>query len=242
MKPSAESFVIASYQATLFTPDEEVAPVKLMSGLLPSWLEHFDADPTVLPFPPGMPVPREVPKIILGSKSKEWRCEIASARINIFWRRNKRDSQNPAASDFFNSAVGLLNEYCAFLKPRVGRLAAVVTRYFVQDSPGIFLAERFCQERWLSGAFKDVQSFEIHAHRQYSLAERFLVNSWTRSKSGNISYEQESLPIILVEQDFNTLADEATRIAFTPDDILAFFAAAPLEFDHLLGLHYPRES
>ncbi len=56
-----EDFRLASYQATLFTPDEEVSSVKLVKGLLPQWVERFDADPIAVPAMEG--IPREVPRL-----------------------------------------------------------------------------------------------------------------------------------------------------------------------------------
>ena len=73
-----EDFHLASYQASLFTPDEEVSSVKLVKGLLSQWAERFDADPIIIPTTEGG-IPREVPRVVLQSKSKDWRCEIASA-------------------------------------------------------------------------------------------------------------------------------------------------------------------
>lgn len=238
---AAKDFALASCQATLFTPDEEVSPAKLMRNLLPRWIERFDSNPTILPFPAGMPVPRDIARVILESASSEWRCEIASARINLFWRKNRKESQAPTPAEFYDVAAGLLNEYCNFLQARVGRLAAVMKRYAPQDSPGLLLAKHFCQERWLSVALSDVESFELHSHKRFSLRERFRVNLWIRSKSGTISYENESFSIVLIEQDLNTLSEEEASHAFTTDDISAFFGAASPELDQLLSLYYPQE-
>ena len=63
---AAKDFHVASCQATLFTPEEAVSAVKLIKGLLPSWVSRFDQEPMVLPF--GGEVPREIPRLILQSK------------------------------------------------------------------------------------------------------------------------------------------------------------------------------
>ena len=57
---AAKDFHVASCQATLFTPEEAVSAVKLIKGLLPSWVSRFDQEPMVLPF--GGEVPREIPR------------------------------------------------------------------------------------------------------------------------------------------------------------------------------------
>lgn len=187
-----EDFRLASYQATLFTPDEEVSSVKLIKGLLPRWTERFDAEPTIVPAMEG--IPREVPRLILQSKSEDWRCEIASARINLFWRKPKADAPEPTLAQFFAEATRLLNEYREFLGARVGRIAAVLKRYAQHPSPGLFLAKHFCRESWLTRPLNRPEHFELHAHKRFSLAGRFDVNSWVRSKTGKLSPGTVLLP------------------------------------------------
>jgi hypothetical protein len=145
---TAENFRIASCQATIFTPDEEVSAVKLLAGPVQQWLRRFDADPTILPLAEGMP--REIPRLILNSTSESWRCEIASARMNVFWRRTKTVSPalTPGLTEFFTEATTLLSEYSDFVKARVGRMAAVLTRFAPHPEPGLFLSRHFCNERW----------------------------------------------------------------------------------------------
>jgi len=237
----SSDFALTSCQATLFTPDEEISASKLMSGLLPRWLGRFDGDPTMLPVPAGVPVPRDMPRVILQAASGAWRCEIASARINLSWRKTKRETQILPVAEFFKDATKLLNEYRDFLECRVGRLAAVLNRYVIQPSPGRFLAEHFCQDRWLRAPLNRPEGFELHAHKSFKLGGRFQVNSWVRNKTGKLTEDDERRPIILVEQDINTLVEEVSTSAFSTDEMAAFFAAVTVEFDHILNLYYPTE-
>lgn len=234
---SANSFRLSSCQATLFTPDEEVSAAKLVTGLLPKWLDHFDADPSVLPLQEV--VPRELPKLILLSKSGLWKCEIASARINLFWFRSKASDTEPRTQDFFTSSLRFLNEYVAFQRARVGRMAAVLKRYAEHPSPGSYLVAHFCQGRWLSGPMKVSESFELHVRTNYNLADKFRVNSWIRNKTGQVFPPDEKRPIILVEQDLNTLAEEAATMDFTTEDVEMFYTAAAVDSDRILRSYYP---
>lgn len=238
--PTLKDFRLASCQATLFTPDEEVSNAKLVKGLLPGWVDLFDAEPISVPAPQGLP--REVPRLILESKSGVWRCEIASARINLFWRKPQADAPEQTLTQFFSKATTLLNEYREFLGARVGRIAAVLNRYTQHPTPGLFLARHFCQERWLTGPLNRPGHFELHAHKRFSLADRFLVNSWVRNKTGQLSAGEENKPVVLVEQDLNTLAEETETKTFTKEDLEGFFAAAVTEFDVILRLYYPEEN
>lgn len=234
---TAENFQLASCQATLFTPDEEVSSARLMKGLLPRWIERFDADPTVVPAVEG--IPREVPRLILESKSGVWRCEIASARINLFWRKSGGDVSVPTLGEFFTDATKMLIEYWEFLGSRVGRMAGVLNRYAGHPTPGLFLASHFCQDRWLNGPLARTENFELHVHKTYVLVEKFHMNSWVRSKTGRATFGQESHPIILIEQDLNTLAEEMQARAFGDEDIKRFFSVIAQEFDAILRLYYP---
>jgi len=231
-----KDFEISSCQATLFTPEEEVSSAKVVKSLLPQWMERFDADPVILPSEGGMP--REIPKLMLRSKSGSWRCDISSARINLFWQQSDIDGPVPTIENFYKEAARLLNEYSGLLECRVGRLAAVLKRYAKHQSPGVFLAERFCKKPWLKGPLAQLESFELHVHKRYSLAVKFSVNSWIRSKTGTISYKSKHDSIILVEQDLNTMLENATEASFSQQESDEFFSAVIAEFDETLELYY----
>lgn len=236
---AAHDFALASCQASIFTPDEEISAVKVIKGLLPRWLERFDAEPVILPAPGNLP--REVPKVILDSVSGAWHCEMASERVSVFWRRIKSDSPLLPLADVFKEATSLLLDYCQSIQPRVGRLAAVVVRYAFQESPGLFLSTHFCHERWLNAPLNRPESFELHAHKRFLMANRFQVNSWVRNKTGTLQHENAQRNIILIEQDLNTLSENLPSSAYNIEEMTQFFEAVVPELDHILSLYYPIE-
>jgi hypothetical protein len=237
LKPiTSQDFTIAQMQATLFTPDEEVSSAKLIKGLVPKWAAQFDADPLAIPL--SGPVPREVPRLVLHQKAGEWRCEISSERINLFWQKPRADSVLP--SSFTTQAVQLLSEYVAFLEARVARMAVVATRYAQHARPALFLARHFAQERWAEAPLNRPENFELHAHKTFVMAGRFKVNSWVRSKTGMVGTSTGQTPVIVVEQDLNTLVEETSSRTFSPSDVAEFFSAAQHEFDVILNLYYPK--
>ena len=236
--PNARDFVVASCQATAFTPDAELSTARFTSRLLPRWVARFDAEPTILPpLPDGMP--KDIPRVILESRSLVWRCEVAPARINIFWRAVRENAVN--LREVYREITPILIEYSEFLGSRVGRLAAVVNRYVRHEAPARLLASHFCQDRWLVAPFNRPASFELHAHKVYMLAGRFQVNSWVRNRTGTLAAENGQVPIVLVEQDVNTLAEEAATRSITQDEIGGFFEVAGPGFDETLSLYYPPE-
>ena len=231
--PQASDFILASCQASLFTPEAEVSSSRLTSRLLPAWSDRFDGDPTVLPLPDG--VPKEVPKVILKSKSNEWSTELASGRANFRWRRVPGTNVE-GFSRVFEQLVPLLIEYRDFVDSRIGRLAAVATRFAQHENPGRYLASHFCREDWFRAPFNRPDGFELHAHKRYTLAD-FEVNSWVRNKTGHLSKGQHSAPIVVVEQDLNTLAEE--QHDFDDDRIRQFYDIVATELDAILQLYYP---
>ena len=235
----AKDFSLASCQATVFTPEEEVSGAKLVRGLLPRWSKHFDADPMILPVPDG--ISRDVPKLVLESKHKQWRCEIASARVNLFWKKTKAEPQAPTLPDFFAEASRLLGEYVQFQGARVGRLAAVLMRFAELPKPGAFLCKHFCRDRWVDELLNDLSGFEFHVHKRVSLSERFSANLWTRNKTGTITSGEKLRDIVFVEQDLNTLADEIDKADFSQKDIESFYSLAARELEAALESFYPVE-
>ncbi|HSP17642.1 MAG TPA: hypothetical protein VLV78_23055 [Thermoanaerobaculia bacterium] len=233
--PRVADFRIASCQATLFTPDAEVSTSNFLSRLLPRWLNRFDGEPAILPIPEGLP--KDVPRVILQSRSTNWRCEIASARVNIFWRAAAEG--NERLEPIFAELTPLLIEYFEFIDSRVGRLAAVINRYVRHPAPARFLASHFCKERWMAAPFNRPESFELHAHKVFPLAGRFQTNSWVRNKTATVTMGAEERPAVLVEQDLNTLVEETATRAFSPDEIAGFFQAVARGFDETLTLYYP---
>ena len=233
-------FEIAACQATLFTPDEEFSSVKIIQNFYPGWGDLFDADPIILPpFPSG--IPGDVARIVLQSTSETWRCEIAPARINFLWRRTAQAISSIELGTFFAKAFDVLIGYQQLLGSRIGRLATVITRFALHDTPALFLARHFCQDRWSKAPLNRPENFELHAHKQFLLDTTFQVNSWARSKTGHLTKEDSQIPIVMFEQDLNTILEEAPTKSFSAADLQHFLHAAASELDVILRLYYPQE-
>lgn len=229
-------FELNACQAVAFTPDEEISPVKIIQGFLPNWAERFDAEPVVLPASDLLT--KETPRVILQSKRGHWRCHMASGRTDVFWRKDDSLDSGPTVASFFSETADLLVGYRQFLRARVGRLAALVSRRCVHDSPGLFLSRYFCKQEIIRRPLNRPESFEIHARKSYVLEGRFRINSWVRNKTG-VLLPPSSRPIVLVEQDLNTLAEDAQTASFEEADIRDFFAAVASELDSILAAYYP---
>jgi len=236
---SHTDFEIATCQATIFTPDEEFSSVKVMQRFYPHWADLFDVDPTVLP--PFSRLPGDVPRIILQSTSEVWHCEIAPARVNFFWRQTTQETSPIELGIFFDKAFDVLIGYQQLLGSRIGRLAAIITRFARHDTPALFLARHFCHDRWSRAPLNRPEGFELHAHKRFLLHTAFQVNSWARNKTGHLTTGDSQIPIVMFEQDINTLPEEAPAKSFSTDDLRYFLHAVTSEFDIILQLYYPQE-
>ena len=224
------SFAVGKVQATVFTPDEEVSAVKLVALFGKAWHSRFDQDPTL--HPSGV-LPPDVPRLLWRSSSGSHACEIASSRLNLYWARTKEGEHPP--SDLMSTFLELLTDYKRVVNARVARLAFVLTRYAPVEKPGHFLANHFCKDRWARAPFNRPESFELHAHKVYKMPTGLVVNSWVRNRTAKSS----DGPVVLVEQDLNTLLEEANSAAFSEAEMKDFFEACPAEADAILSLYYP---
>jgi hypothetical protein len=235
---TASAFEIVSCQAVLFTPDADLSVTKAIKAFYPDVSDRFDDAPTVLPpVPEGSPI--EVPRIILDSSSHDWRCELSPARASVIWRRTSLASIGMSLAEFFQISLDVLLRYTTTLLPRVGRLATVITRFAAHNEPGLFLARHFCKERWDQAPLNRPANFELHAHKRYRFLDCCDINSWARNKSGTLAQEPAPKPVVLFEQDMNTLAEQASERAFTEAEMRRFFEAIGQELESVLALYYP---
>jgi hypothetical protein len=236
--PTYMDFEVTSIQATVFTPSVSFATSKLFASVLEKWGEIFDSAPLSMPVPTD--APSEIPRIILQSSDMQKRLELAPKRANLFWLR-QAETDTIVLENWLASAPDILCEYVKIASGKVGRIASVLVRFLRNPNPGAFLAQHFCKEKWLVAPFNRPESFEIHSHKKYSLARRFNVNSWVRCKTGIFNKPNQE-PIILVEQDINTLAEEMEEREFSDAEIRDFFQLVKQEFDSILSLYFPGEN
>jgi hypothetical protein len=235
-------FRIVSCQGAACTPDEGFQLGVIMSKFYPNWINLFDGDPvTIPPFPIQGAI--DVPRLILESKGG-WRCEIATSRISVFWVwKPESESAAPTLEEFFKQTTDVFLDYHKITGLRFGRLAALANRLAKHENPAFFLASHFCKERmWKVAPLNRPETFELHAHKKFVFDNVFQVNSWARSKSGLLSEGDAQSPIVLFEQDMNTLPEDAGTKDFFDDDLRRFFGSAPKELDLVFQLYFSQES
>jgi hypothetical protein len=163
---------------------------------------------------------------------------MGPGRIDSFW------SNKPPASDvdlktIVGESVEVLDQYVKDMSASVGRVALVIYRICPVENPAQALIKRFCNADSQREPFNHSETFEIHNHKLYTPKEgiNYAINSWVRCKSAIMA--QDSRPLILVEQDLNTLSHDVANRRFTADEVRLFLETASREADDILRKYFP---
>jgi hypothetical protein len=240
---TATSFHTVQVQSVVYTPGLQFQSTKALVYFLTSeWQGLFDGEPITQPLPPG--APPELARLILMSRDGRLRLQAGPARADLYWARQD-SSTDFDISDHLRLAAKLLIGYLRHMEAHAGRLACVVTRVAPDRTPGVTLARHFCQPRWLSGPLNRPGDFELGAHKRFALGGRIEVNSWFRCKTGALEERRSETdspitsPVIIVEQDLNTLSEEVENREYTSDEIAAFFGYIPGSAEEIMELYFP---
>lgn len=230
----AEEFNILSLQLSIFTPGLQFSANKVLGNLMSKFADTFDGDTTVLPLPTD--APSEIPRLILLSSDKKTKLEIAVNRANLFRYRKEGDTVMDEKK-FLEICLDVFKEYINCTSAKVGRLAFVIVKFLENSNPGLTLARHFCKDELMVEPFNRPERFEIHSHKKYEFSD-FKVNSWIRCKSGIL--RKDNVPVILVEQDTNTLSEEIEQNEFDLDQIRNFTELAVEEQKTILHKYFKK--
>lgn len=223
-------------QTTIFTPGFSFITHNILIDLLQLRPGMFDGEPVVLPLPAD--APPEIPRIILQNKDASKKIEFAPTRVNIF-RKKTIENDKIDVQEFILESAAILKDYLRITRARCGRLATVLHRFSLQEDPSKEIASHFCKEPFLRNPFNRPASFELHARKRYQFIKALEVNSWVRIKSGQVQYPSEdSKPIVLVEQDINTLSEIIETRNYTGEEIFSFFSNVFNEFNEILKKYF----
>lgn len=231
-------FSTVIFQATIFTPNiSAFSTPKLLATILGKYAQIYDGPVQALPLPEG--APPEFPRVILQSNDGVFKLEAYPTRINSFSTQSIGIKVN--SEDVFNSCVEVLEHYVREVETSVDRIALVLTRVFKIEKPAQSLIEKFCKPDLQNTLFGNSESFEIHNHKQLQI-ETFSINSWIRCKTASLTFPDSSVPVVLVEQELNTLTVEIEKRKFAVEDIRSFFNLALEEAQNILQTYFPNEN
>jgi hypothetical protein len=236
---SSNDFTLNSLQAAIFTQDQSVfAAGRAVATILAKFSERYDGPMQVLPLPTN--TPPDIPHVHLQSSDAQWHLNMAPARIDSIWN-NLPMQASPSVASVAQQCAEVQEYYLSeYHHAQVARLALVISRTCPVENPAQILIQQFCNE-WSQGQpFKHSGSFEIHNHKVYTPPTEgidYQINSWVRCKTAALVADNR--PVILVEQDLNTLENTIRR--FNADQIRAFFRMAAQEADEIIRLYFPGE-
>lgn len=232
-------FTLEAVQTALFTPEmSPFASGRAVAAILPKFRERFDGDMQALPLPAD--VPSEIPRVALQSSDGQWRLQMGPARIDSFWS-NKATSSPAALTAIVGECFEVLDQYVREMLATAGRVALVVYRICPVEDPAQALIQRFCNAASQREPFSRSETFEIHNHKVYTPGQgiNYAINSGVRCKSATMA--PNNRPVILVEQDLNSRAQNLPSRRFTVDEMRVFFETASREADEILRKYFPEQ-
>jgi hypothetical protein len=231
---SQKDFGILSLQFSMFTPNISFSINKILGVLMDKFGDVFDEAPISFPIPED--APKEIPRLILQSSDKRLKLEIAISRVNLFvyW---KEDDVMIDVKAFSELCSDIFKEYLNSTSATVGRIALVSLKFAENDNPALTLAKHFCKEEWIVEPLNRPENFELHSHKRYEL-DTFTINSWVRCKTGAL--KKDNKPIVLVQQDINTLLEEIEKNEFDIEQIGKFLKLVIEEQNSILKKYFPK--
>jgi len=211
----------------------------LLATLIEKGRNVFDGPIQSLPLPGD--VPNEIPRIVLANGSGTFRLQSTPDRIII-----ERTHDGLATSDQIAPDLALISDIFPVAREivagRISRVAYNRLRTFVSPDGAMALVRFFCLPEMSSrgadtpGPLSRCENFEIHAHKTYAIRPDLTINSWLRCKTGIANPEG---PVISVEQDLNTLAEESVARSFGPEDAVSLLREMSNETDAIFSLYFP---
>lgn len=233
-----KDFTLDLVQTAIFTPEPNAfASGKAVTAILAHFQDRFTGEMQVLPLPAEFP--HEIPRVQLQSSDNRWQLSMGPARTDAVWR-NLPPVSTETLREVTATCADMPQRYVDALSVPVARLALVVQRFCPDREPAKQLIERFCNESSRREPFDRSATFEIHNHKVYAPQHSgvdYSINSWVRCKSGVLLADQQ--PVILVEQDLNTLAAETDGRRFDSMHIKEFFDMAAVEADQIVRKYFP---
>jgi hypothetical protein len=236
----ASNFRLASARLVAYTPSPgEFREASILAAVMGKYGKRFNGKVQVLPLPET--TPPEFPRIQLASSDGRW--EFIGSRLSVesTWKSiNPRE--NPQLSNIWIECLDPLLHHVRDNQVRIGRLGFVIMRSCPIDHPAQILIDRFCNAEVkdpdsASAPLRNSTNFEIHNHKRYALQPDLVVNSWVRCRTA--AAETPPTPLVIVEQDINTISEELPKRSFDVEQIRLYFEVAANEAERILGKYFP---
>jgi hypothetical protein len=233
-----QDFTLDLVQTVIFTPEPNAfASGKAVTAILAHFQDRFTGEMQVLPLPAEFP--HEIPRVQLQSSDNRWQLSMGPVRTDAVWR-NRPPASAESLAEIATMCAQMPQRYVEALGIPVARLAIIIQRFCPVPDPAETLIERFCDESSRREPFNRSATFEIHNHKVYAPKHGnvdYSINSWVRCKSGVLREDKQ--PVVLIEQDLNTLVEDADGHRFDVTSMQEFFEMAASEADQIGRKYFP---
>jgi hypothetical protein len=235
----SSDFRLSTVQILAVTPNaDDFDASALLVTVLNGFRDRYNGPPQVIPLPPE--VPAELPRVVLTSQDQAWTFTAGPKQMASSWK--SLNSEIESLETIAAKCVEPIGKYINDQSTAVGRIGFVVARYCQAPEPAQQLVSRFCNDElkdpWSKNApFRNSRDFQIHNLKQYKCSLNLTINSWVRCKAG--TQVSGDTPVIVVEQDINTLSEEMDGRALSAQQVQGFLEMACQEMTSILNLYFP---
>jgi len=238
----AGDFRLTAVRLVAFTPNlVDFNPSALLAAVLAKYAKRFDGNVQALPLPED--APPDFPRVQLASSNGVWGFAASLSRITSSWNlQEEQGGETAGLAHVVTCCREPIDHHMRENDVRVGRLGLVITRVCRVETPAQTLIDRFCRHdvkepNSPDAPLRNSSNFEIHNHKQYESPTGLTVNSWVRCRTGVI--RKHASPIVTVEQDINTLAEEIDEQTFSIEETAAFYDMSVSEAETILRKYFP---
>jgi len=237
-----DRFILTAVRVVVFTPEAaDFNPSALLAAVLSKYAKRFDGTVQAMPLPAA--ASDNLPRVALASKDRVWTFTASPSRLTSSWVRSEQETDQPVpVHGVVKHCWEPIEDHVRENNVRVGRLGLVVTRVCRTDNPAQVLVDRFCRDDVKAldspdAPLRHSTNFEIHNHKRYEPIPGLTVNSWVRCRTATLG--EDASPIVLAEQDINTLSEELEEREFSLEEIASFCRLAVDQMDSILVKYFP---
>jgi hypothetical protein len=193
--------------------------IELASTINKGTKKVFDGDPIFFPIPSD--APPEIPRVVLVSKNRYYRCNVAANRLELLYTaQNQPDKELQEIRDPY---MTILNDIAETAKSQfkilVFRLGFIFVTLSFPENPIKLIENAFIRE----GALLNPEQLELHVLKKFNW-DNILVNRWIRLSSVQLTGQEAERKALSVIFDINSVAEK--RYDFSSDSITAFYSRA----------------
>lgn len=189
---------ILTLQLALFFRDIVDRPDVEFKDLNEDLLNIFDAVPSIIPVPRGLP--SDVPMITQRSENNQYICNIARSRIDLIFQRVDGEKTNIELLKDFNAKVNGFAKY-VLGKQEVNRFG-LIARYFHKDEKSI----ETIRNKYFSNLPKNINELTVR-YNESGTYNDLVINDIVEIKDAMAKLDGVDYKGILIQRDINNQPD-----------------------------------